>query len=101
VAVLVGLVAVAVVPAAVAVAERTTRFALVDAAWAAPAAALLGILAIAFARGARGKIDWTLGRARGRSRARLGKTLGVLAICVALSAGIAIAVYHGLLYLQG
>ena len=88
-------------PSAIAVAQRSTRFEIIDAAWAAPAAALLGLLAIAFARGARGKIEWTLGRARGRSRARLGKALGVLAICVALSAGIAVAVYEGLLFLQG
>ena len=88
-------------PAAIAVAERSPKFEVIDAAWAAPAAGILGLLAIAFARGARGKIEWTLGRARGRSRARVGKVLGVLAVCVALSAGIAVGVYEGLLYLQG
>ena len=43
-------------------------------------------------RGLR-NIERTLGRLGGESAARVGRLLGVIALCIGLSAGIALAVY--------
>jgi hypothetical protein len=99
--VLLGLVAVVAVPAGVALARQTTGVELIDAAWSVPVAALCGIAALLFVRGARGRIRRTLERAGGRGRIRIGRILGVLGICLALSAGIAVGFYELLLRLEG
>jgi hypothetical protein len=100
-AVLAGLVAVAAVPAAVLVSRQTAGVALLDAVWAIPIAALFGIAALLFARGARGRIRRTLEQAGGAGRVRVGRILGVAGICVALSAGIAVGFYELLVRLEG
>ena len=100
-AVMSGLVAVLAVPAAVALSRRSATITLVDAAWSIPFAAAFGIAALLFARGARGRIRATLERARGRFRARFARLLGVVGICLALSAAIAIGFYELLLRLEG
>jgi steroid 5-alpha reductase family enzyme len=100
-AVLLGLVAVAAVPAAVALSRQTVGVQLLDAVWAIPVAAVCGVLALLFARGARGRIRRTLERAGGLGRVRLGRILGVAGICVALSAAIAVGFYELLLRLEG
>jgi steroid 5-alpha reductase family enzyme len=100
-AVLAGLLAVAAVPAAVLVSRQTAGVGLLDAVWAIPAAALCGIAALLFARGARGRIRRTLEQAGGSARLRLGRILGVAGICVALSAGIAVGFYELLVRLEG
>jgi hypothetical protein len=99
--VLLGLVAVVAVPAGVALARQTTGVELIDAAWSVPVAALCGIAALLFVRGARGRIRRTLERAGGTGRIRIGRILGVLGICLALSAGIAVGFYELLLRLEG
>ncbi len=53
------------------------------------------------ARGARGTIARTLERAGGFRRVRMGRVLGILAICVALSASIAVGFYELLVKLEG
>jgi hypothetical protein len=100
-AVLVGLAGVAAVPAAVALSRQTTGIRLLDAVWAIPVAAVCGIAALLFARGAGGRIRRTLERAGGFGRIRLGRILGVAGICVALSASIAVGFYELLLRLEG
>jgi len=100
-AVLLGLVAVAAVPAAVAVSRQTTGVRLLDAVWAIPVATGCGVAALLFARGARGRIRRTLERAGGLGRVRLGRVLGVAGISVALSASIAVGFYELLLRLEG
>ncbi len=100
-AVVLGLAAVLVVPAAVVLARQSTGVALIDAAWAIPVAALCGCAALLFVRGARGRIRWTLERAGGAGRIRLGRLLAVAGICVALSASIAVGFYELLLRLEG
>src|SRR5256885_11662677 len=99
-AVLAGLVAVAAVPAAVLVSRQTAGVGLLDAVWAIPVAAVCGIAALLFARGARGRIRRTL-QAGGTGRVRVGRILGVAGICVALSAGIAVGFYELLIRLEG
>ncbi len=95
-----GLVAVLAVPAAVVVSRRTTGIDLLDTAWAIPVAAVCGLASLLFVRGARGRIRWTLERAGGAGRIRLGRILGAAGICVALSASIAVGFYELLLRLE-
>ncbi len=62
-AVVAGVLAVLALPGAVVVARETAGVDLLDAAWAVPVAALFGIAALLLARGARGRIRWSLERA--------------------------------------
>ena len=84
----------AVLPAAIALTKRSKGVQLLDAAYAIPAAAALGVLALALAAGARRRAEWTLGRVGGTTAARVGRTLGVLAICIAVAGAIAIGWYE-------
>jgi len=89
------------VPIAVVVSRQTAGVRLIDAVWAIPVALACGIAALLFSRGAGGRIRWTLERAGGLGRVRLGRMLGVAGICVALSASIAVGFYELLLRLEG
>jgi hypothetical protein len=100
-AVLLGLLGTLAVPGGVALARQTAHVGLLDAAWAIPVAAALGVAALLFARGARGRIRRTLERAGGAGRARAAVILGTAGICVALSGGIAVGIYELLLRLEG
>ncbi|HVA31794.1 MAG TPA: hypothetical protein VMU58_11050 [Gaiellaceae bacterium] len=99
-ATLLGVVAVLAVPAGVAVARQTAGISLLDAAYAIPVAALAGVSALLFARGAAGRIRQTLESAGGAGRVRLGRVLGVAGISFALSGSIAIGFYELLLRLE-
>ena len=90
---LVGLLAVAVLPAAIAATRWSQRYELLHAAAAIPVAALLGVLAILLARRARSRLAPTLGHARGTRTARLGRLLGLLAFLLALTAAGSVGVY--------
>jgi hypothetical protein len=94
--VLVGLLAIAVVPGAIVAAEVLQRFELLDAGFAIPIAFVLSIAALLLARGARQRVERTLGRVGGRRLAFLGKALGLLALALACSAAIAVASYFAL-----
>ena len=100
-AVLLGFVAVLAVPAAIVAARRTAGISLLDAAWAIPVAAVCGLAALLFSRGARGRIRSTLERAGGAGRIRVSRLLAVAGICLALSASIAVGFYELLLRLEG
>jgi hypothetical protein len=100
-AVVLGLGAVLAVPAGIVLARQTAGIGLLDAAWTIPIAALCGLAALIFVRGARGRIQWTLERAGGTGRIRVGRLLAVAGICVALSASIAVGFYELLLRLEG
>ena len=91
--VVVGLLAVAALPVAVAVARETTLFELIEAAAAIPVAAVGGIAAVVLGRRARRRVERTIGRVGGAGRALLGRLLGALALCLASSATIAVGVY--------
>jgi hypothetical protein len=95
---LLGLVAVALIPAAVGATRYFEEMDLLDAWAAVPAAALLAVGAIVLARRARQQIVRTLGRIGGARVATLGRSLGVLGLCVAATAGIALG-FYGLLTL--
>jgi hypothetical protein len=91
--VLVGLLAVAVLPAAIATTRLSRTYELLHAAAAIPVAAALGLLAILLARRARARLAPTLGHATGPRTARLGRLLGLLGSLLALTAAGSVAVY--------
>jgi hypothetical protein len=96
-----GLVALLAVPVAVLLSRRTSGISLLDCAWAIPVAVACGIASFLFARGARGRIRWTLESAGGSGRVRIGLILGIAGISVALSGAIAVGFYELLLRLEG
>ena len=99
-AVLLGLAAVAVVPAGIALARELAGLRLVDASWAIPVGFACGWLAIGFSNLARARIQWTLGRAGGEGRARAARLLGAIGICLAVTASISVGFYELLVRLE-
>lgn len=91
--VFVGVLAVAVLPAAIIATRWSRRLELLDAAFAIPFAAVLGALAVTLARRARSRLAPTLGHASGTRTARVGRVLGVLGFLLALTAAGSVAVY--------
>ena len=98
VAVVVGVLAVLVIPAAVALAAYSSKVDLTYAAGAIPIAAALGLVAIVLARSARRYSQITLGRIGGIGLARAGSILGVLGLYLAVMAVLSIG-FFGLLLL--
>ena len=85
-------------PAAIAYSRYSATFSLVDAAWLIPVAAIASIGALVVVRGTRGHIRFASSRP---AALRFGRLLGVLGVCLAASATIAIAFYEVLLHLEG
>ncbi|MGE5689573.1 MAG: hypothetical protein ACM33B_03355 [Pseudomonadota bacterium] len=94
---MVGLLGAAVLPATIAVAELTDVLRLIEAAWAIPAAFVLGLLAVVLARRGRRRAARTVARTGARS-ARVGRFLGWLAVALAVSGAIAVAFFEYLDY---
>ena len=99
-ALLAALAGVLAVPVAVVLSRQTGRIHLLDAVWAIPVGMALSVVALVFARGARGQIRKTLERAGGTGRVRATWWLAVAGICVALSASIAVGFYELLVRLE-
>ena len=99
-ALLFGLVAAVVIPAAIELTRKIPGAALLDAVWAIPVAAGAAIISLLFARGARGAIARTLERTGGSGTIRLARWLAVAGICFTLSASIAVGLYELLLRLE-
>jgi hypothetical protein len=91
--VVLALLGLAVPIAAFAAARKLQDVTIVQATGATCASAVLGGAAVLLARRGLRTIDRTLGRAGGESAARVGRLLGAIALCVGLSAVIALAVY--------
>ena len=94
--VLTGLLALAALPAAVAASDRVKGVSLLQAAFAVPVAAVLGIAALALGGHARRRVQLTVGRVGGARLAWLGRILGGLALYLALTAALALG-FYGLL----
>src|SRR5512146_570944 len=90
---LLGLLALALPVAAYAAARQLDRVSLVQATVASCGSVLLGGCAVLLARRGLRNIERTLGRAGGEGSARVGRLLGMLGLCVGLTAGIALGVY--------
>jgi hypothetical protein len=95
-----GLAAVLAVPGAVLASQQAKGVRLLDAAYAIPVGAVLGVLALTSARAARARIAWSLGRAPGARAARIGRILAVLGICLAVTAAISVGFYEILRYYE-
>ena len=91
---LVGLAAVATLPAAIVVAERFDVVTLLQSSVAIAPAVVLGIGAVLLGRRAKRAIDRTLGRVRGYKLALAGRVLGYLALYMAVTASISVATYY-------
>jgi hypothetical protein len=91
--VLAGLVAVAILPAAIAATRWSRQYELLHAAFAIPVALVLGALAVSLSRRARSRLGPTLGRPRGARTARLGRLLGILGLLLALTAAGSVGIY--------
>jgi 1,4-dihydroxy-2-naphthoate octaprenyltransferase len=98
-AVLLGAISAALVPAAVAVAHYSSVD-LIEAAYAVPPALLFGVAAMLVARAARARTERTIGRVGGVRAARAGRWLGALGIYLALAGALAFGVYQLLQYLS-
>lgn len=87
------LLSLATLPAAVVGAERSPTLQLLDAAFAIPVAAALGLAAVLLARRARRRVDRSVLGARGAGAARAGRLLGLAGLLLALTAAGAVGVY--------
>ena len=92
--VVLGLLAAATRPVAIVATRYSESYDLLHAGFAIPLAAVLGIAAVVLARRAGELERATLGRAGGTRAARAGRLLGILGLCMAASATIAVAVYE-------
>jgi hypothetical protein len=92
--VLVGLAAVAVLPAAILAAEAFDLVTLLQSSVAIAPAFVLAFTAIYLGRRARRAIERTLGRIRGAKLAFVGRILGYLALYAAVTASISVATYY-------
>jgi len=92
--VLVGVVAVAVLPAAIAAAEFLEVATLLESAVAIAPAAVLAVAAIYLGIRGRRHVERTLGRARGAGLARAGRILGWIGLYLAVTATISVATYY-------
>jgi len=101
--VVLGVLATLTLPAAITATRYSDSYDLLHAGLAIPIAAALGVVAVALARRSRALDQATLsgtGEAKRGRAARLGRLLGILGICLAASATIAVAVYEVLLAVE-
>ena len=92
VALLVGLLAVLAVPGGLAL-PRYTAVTLFQAVYAFPLPILLGLFAVLQARRGREVLERTLSRGRGARAAAWGRGLGLLGVCLGITAGLALGFY--------
>lgn len=93
-----GIVAVAALPIAVYATRFSEGYELLHAGFAIPVAAGAGAMALALARRARRREAVRLASERGSGAARLGRVLGIVGLCMAASALVALGVYGVLEY---
>jgi hypothetical protein len=87
-------------PAAIEVARRSLRVALLDAAYAVPLAFLLGLVALLMGKRARDNLRWLRLGEGGAGAARVGMILGLLAVCFALMAALSVGFYEAWLFYE-
>jgi peptidoglycan/LPS O-acetylase OafA/YrhL len=98
--VLVALLGLAIPPVGFAAARQLDRVSLVQATAATCGSMVLGLAAILLSRRARRKTERTLGRVGGERTARIGRLLGLISLCLGLTAAFALG-FYGLLNLFG
>jgi hypothetical protein len=95
---LAGVASCSTLPVAIYVTRFSDSYELLHAGFAIPVAALLGIVALSLARRARARGRVRLTAAGGGGPASVGHVLGVIGLCMAASALVALAVYGLLEY---
>jgi hypothetical protein len=100
VALLLGLAGFLTLPAAVEVARRSTRVALLHAGFAIPLAFLLGLVALIMARRARQNLRWLSLREGGTAVASAAVIIALIAVCLAVAAALSIGFYELVLLYQ-
>jgi hypothetical protein len=95
-----GVLGVATLPAAIEAARHSTRIVLLDAAYAIPVAFLLGLVAVIMARRAKHNLRWFSLRGGGTGVASTAVIVGMVAICLALTAALSIGFYELVLLYQ-
>lgn len=95
---LAGLASVATLPVAIYATRFSGAYELLDAGFAIPVAVVLGIVAIALARRSRIQSAVSLTSRRGPGVAGAGRILGILGLCMAAAALVALGVYGLLEY---
>jgi hypothetical protein len=78
---------------AFAAARRLDQVSLIQATGATCGSIVLGGAAVLLARRALRNIERTIGRMGGEGAARVGRLLGLISLCLGLTAGIALGVY--------
>jgi hypothetical protein len=91
--VLLALLGLALPPLAFAAARRLDQITLVQATAAGCGSIVLGGAAVLLARSGLRNIERTLGRKGGEGAARVGRLLGLIALCMGLTAAIALGVF--------
>jgi hypothetical protein len=100
VALLLGIAGVLTLPVAVEVTRRSGRLALLDAGFAIPLALALSFVAVMMARRARENLRWFRLQDGGTGVASAAVIIGLLGLCLALSAALAIGFYELVLLYQ-
>jgi hypothetical protein len=88
-----GLLAVAVIPVAIVVTDVHEELRLLHAGVAVPVAFVLGFIGIRLAKKARTRLERTLGRAGGAVPARLGRVFSWIGVYFALIGAMSLGVY--------
>ncbi len=88
-----GLLAVAAIPAAVAVSRQTERFSYLESGWSVIAAAVLGLAAILVGRRGKKRERRAVLPVAGARAARWGRRLGWLGLYLAATGALALGVY--------
>jgi len=90
---LLGLLGVLTIPAAIEMTRRSKRVELLDASYAIPLAFALGLVALVMARRARQNLRWLRLREGGTGVASAAVVLGLIAVCLAVTAALSVAFY--------
>jgi hypothetical protein len=93
-----GLASCATLPLAIYATRFSDRYELLHSGFAIPLAAALGLVALALARRARARSRITLSGGEGGGVATAGRVLGMVGLCLAASALVALGVYGLLEY---
>ncbi len=99
-ALLLGLLGLLTMPAAVEAARRSDRIALLDAAYGVPLGFLLSLSAVVMARRARHNLRWLRLREGGTAVASAAIIVGLVALCLAVTAALSVAFYELVLLYQ-
>jgi Ca2+/Na+ antiporter len=94
VALVVGLVGLAVLPAAIEVSRRSKRVGLLDAGYAIPLAFLLGLVALVMARRAKRNLQWLQLREGRTAVATVAVLVAAVTLFLALAAALSVGFYE-------